>query len=299
MSHLWHRLFDERPGDALPRELIVMSLVVSAAAAWAGWYIDGWTFRGYDVTVNVLASFIVLGPGLFVTNILVKRWRDRRDKAELEASIAKPIEWLVTMYEIGIHGALFILNERVPGLALIPPATESGSTTAPLRNLQRLIAVLDEGLTALQDHPEVAKRLLLGGWSPTFVDLPSVRSLVGDIDRHISMAGCRTEVATVEAAFEGLLKMRRLARKFDEEKRLRADAGVNYAQKVQEALDSLDRLLYLITWAVEDEFGMPRSDLLWEDRETAEQSVRPPAVAFDPAEMEIEESVLPEPGSTQ
>ncbi|MDQ1304466.1 MAG: hypothetical protein QG671_293 [Actinomycetota bacterium] len=273
MRRIWHRLFDERPGDALPRELIAVSLGASVAAGWAGWYIDGWTFRGYDVTVNVLASFIVLGPGLFITNILVKRWRDRRDKHELRKAVAKPIEWFVTMFELQMHGSFFILTHQIPGLSIDPPVFATGYVTAPLRTLQRLISVLDDALIALQDHPDVAQRCLLGGWSPTGSFSPAVRSLVGDIDRHVSMAGCATEVETVEAALDGLAKMRRMARDLEEKKRLRADAGVNYARKVREALDALDHLLYGIMWAVEDELGMPRSKLLWEE---SAEAVSPP-----------------------
>src|SRR3954453_12866550 len=64
------RMFTERPDDPLPLEWIAGACVASVGAFTWGWLLGSWGFFQ-----NVLASIALLGPGLFLTNVVARNWR--------------------------------------------------------------------------------------------------------------------------------------------------------------------------------------------------------------------------------
>ena len=73
------RLFQEHPDDPLPREWIAVALLASIGAGVLGGIKGGWSFWE-----NVLASVVLLGPGLLLTNVVATRWRTRRRAVEIQ-----------------------------------------------------------------------------------------------------------------------------------------------------------------------------------------------------------------------
>lgn len=87
-------LFHEKSGEAVPREVVALALLGSVGAAVLGVIIDGADFRGYDITVNVLGSIVLIGPGLFTTNLILQRWRDRRARTSSREKVGAALEQL-------------------------------------------------------------------------------------------------------------------------------------------------------------------------------------------------------------
>jgi hypothetical protein len=84
MIHAARRALQEHDDEVLPRELIAAALVLSAAAIVLGLNADDqsahilWRMVADGFVLNVLSNVALVGPSLVIANIVVARWRRRR-----------------------------------------------------------------------------------------------------------------------------------------------------------------------------------------------------------------------------
>jgi hypothetical protein len=88
---VWRRVFAERPEDPLPLEWIAAAVVLSIVALVWGWWLGGSAFFQ-----NELAALALLGPGLFLTNVVAVRLQIRRCSADRARRVAATIPTLVS-----------------------------------------------------------------------------------------------------------------------------------------------------------------------------------------------------------
>src|SRR3982750_3072056 len=79
-----HRTFKERSDDPLPLEWVGIASVASVGAFVWGWILGDWNFLQ-----NILASIVVLGPGLLATNVLARNWRHKTDAKKKEEALVR------------------------------------------------------------------------------------------------------------------------------------------------------------------------------------------------------------------
>ncbi len=189
------RFLSERAGDALPRELVALALLVSGLSAWLAWYIDGADFRGYDASVNVLASLIVLGPGLLVTNIFfVRNWRLRRDDEELVRAVDRYIflNLIFFLLRLNLLEAMASLRTIVPDGSLplrkhVMAETTTGRPASWHEALEMLASDWAQVSLVLQIIEDSDSRLLMARWNPLcYLQTPnSLKHLSRSLGRHM------------------------------------------------------------------------------------------------------------------
>lgn len=85
----------ERPGDPLPLTWVMVAMMISGLAMAVG------ALRGVDdFLMNVTANLALLGPGLFITNVLARNWRhetDARGKRERLIRLRSEFDWLIDL----------------------------------------------------------------------------------------------------------------------------------------------------------------------------------------------------------
>jgi hypothetical protein len=114
-------------------EAVALAVLVSVGAITVALLIDGADFRGYDFTVNVLASLALLGPGLIITNVLARNWRRRRRYLGWSKSTNDPVERACRSLEADLfEPTVQFLKGLAAELKLdIDSASTSGTTLVP------------------------------------------------------------------------------------------------------------------------------------------------------------------------
>ena len=109
LSRSWRRVFDERPGDPLPMQAIVVAIAGSVVATIAGALLGGMGFL-----INILAAIALLGPSLVITNILARNWKLNRDRAELWRRIGPPLGKVVLIVRASLQSWTRNLPDAAP-----------------------------------------------------------------------------------------------------------------------------------------------------------------------------------------
>jgi hypothetical protein len=122
--------------DPLPSSLILASVGLSFASLWMGVALDAGA-----LVVNVISNLVLLGPGLIVTNYVVKHIRDKRMTSRVVPQLT-----LLSGILGGISGVVIDLNERlkvgIPADLLRALSREAEADVADLGSLARLNGLL-------------------------------------------------------------------------------------------------------------------------------------------------------------
>lgn len=175
-----YRAVRNHDGDNLPTALVVLGGVLSVGGLVVGLLFD-WT----NLVMNVAANLVVLGPGLLITNYLVRAWRDRGLTTRMVPQIELLLTGIVRMGDLAVD-----LGEK---LKLSLPAHEwerflaGGERTAVSR-----IPAMGSALSALfAALPEPDKAHFDGDLAELSVTIPMVNvppmslveRVVGHLDR--------------------------------------------------------------------------------------------------------------------
>ncbi len=134
--HRWRRLFREHPREPLPREALVGAVVLSTVTA-----VGGTIWAGKEFWVNVLASLVLLGPGLVITNYVAINWRDRRDKAVVTSQLAGPSQAIdLVIRQIYVDAMIGLFKQVYPDAE--PPASVQPAWATPAKAMSELIQQL-------------------------------------------------------------------------------------------------------------------------------------------------------------
>jgi hypothetical protein len=119
-------------------ELVYGSIVLSICAL-----IVGLLLGPRDLTNNILANLVLLGPGLIITNIIVRNWRLRRRSQELHPLLAAVYNNLMVVAR-DCYRLMEVLD--IPVLD-DPPSSQPGD----LSELKAFLSSLSERVRSLRD----------------------------------------------------------------------------------------------------------------------------------------------------
>jgi hypothetical protein len=205
----WRQLFGERPDDPLPMEAIAVAVAGSVAAMAIALAIDGATFRGYDFLVNVLASLALLGPGLIVTNVVVRNWRHKRVVLEASPEIAKLLDVMFRFANgmATVH-ANFVSPERndvLLGTQWVKNDLNSAISwfeAAQINILEPIVASQDGGADAPLDEETIVGLTMGIEWRLLLDDAESMKVLMVRLERLADLTEAHYHHSLLMADFD-------------------------------------------------------------------------------------------------
>ncbi len=180
----WNWAVDERPNEVLPRELIGLALIATGVSAVAGWYLDEHRFRGYDITINVLASLVVLGPGLVITNVIARNWQEHRKEEHLLNRLRVPVIELIAYLTRGMPEAIQELSKWAPTLTARWDGEDIDDVLGSLHGLQEVLQAMDAVLVYAPDDPELRVEISNALWTPADFFYAALRRQVARLAKH-------------------------------------------------------------------------------------------------------------------
>lgn len=166
-----------RDGEPMPVSLIAVSLALSAMALIVGLLL-GWE----SFVSNIAASLVILGPGLFISNILIGLSRENKTTTEIEPLLKLVTDILLTLLpvvrEVAICANLSIPSSLAPEVDGVGRVVEAQRLFDDTRRF--LSAALQDGGESLPERISVTPTMLsIAGFS-------TVESLVGNINVYRS-----------------------------------------------------------------------------------------------------------------
>lgn len=151
----------EREDEPFPREWTVLLLPVAGGAAYWGWRLGRWGFIG-----NLLASVVLIGPGLLFTYIIAARWRSRRLSLNVAPKLSAVCEAVMPV----VTGLIDVAPTLPQPIALAQPARTSHVNDLSILK-DWLKSALESLLASLQSSPVEPRETDSGGLEYTFAPL--------------------------------------------------------------------------------------------------------------------------------
>lgn len=117
--------FTERRADPIPATLTIGGLGVSAIALWWGLATDPKTFG-----LNVAASLTLIGPGLFLSNVIVKRLHAARARKRLTILLGVVLPTLQAALRTAERARVMLGETAAP---IMPPQAAGAATLGQIR----------------------------------------------------------------------------------------------------------------------------------------------------------------------
>lgn len=158
------QMFREHDDEVLPRELIVLALALSMAATVLGLNSEEhsnlmiWRIAADGFVLNTLSNLALVGPSLVIANVVVARWRRRRQiKAVLPA--LDRIYGLVDLALYWSDNVWVVLHDIDPSVAPDPisyqaPA-DDGKRTVSAKSLEDQIELIIARSRALRGRADL------------------------------------------------------------------------------------------------------------------------------------------------
>ncbi len=149
-------VFREDPHEPLPREWVVLAMLISAAATWLGVSRDPHSYNPLlrlsadDFVLNILAAVALVGPSLLLTNVVARRFAFNRRTLAASGSLASLLTRLEQLSE-GVHAAHWAVMNLRGERAIDPVPTLHHSTFA--RNGACLLRYLSATRASLAAFP--------------------------------------------------------------------------------------------------------------------------------------------------
>jgi hypothetical protein len=191
----------------MPREWIVGAIACSVVAAIAGCWI--W---GGDFVANVVASLVLIGPGLLLTNVVAGNWRNQRLASHTIGQIRGPLMLFLMAIGMGITSHYERLHELLPEDT--PPWQDSEPKDLwPTReSVADCYTWMKTGLNGLHKatHDDaIAIEMYRQQWTPvSYPDATSMSGLLDEMSEHINVGALRVRVKDLEETLGGLKYVR-------------------------------------------------------------------------------------------
>lgn len=168
--------FAARRDDPIPATLTAAGLVVSAAAGAFGGVVDGG-----NLLTNIEGNLVLIGPGLVISNIVVKRIQEARARRTIEPLIGATGRFLCEGFRTAQHALRLLGSDTSPQ---IPTSRLDFATLATL--LGSAHSQMVSRMDTLLEKQELPARFR-DSLPLSFPNFGLIDAFVQQADRHCSM----------------------------------------------------------------------------------------------------------------